>query len=84
MHESFEGVQDFACETFLKISMKCAHNFVIKQVDENEEYIKELVRNVSENSKDLLPHQQLMFYEALGNMINVEPNLQKKYFILSN
>jgi exportin-1 len=51
---------------------------VIKQEDENEEYIKELVRNVSENSKDLLPHQQLMFYEALGNMINVEPNLQKK------
>ena len=82
MHESFEGVQDFACETFLKISMKCAHNFVIKQVDENEEYIKELVRNVSENSKDLLPHQQLMFYEALGNMINVEPNLQKKIFYI--
>ena len=82
MHESFEGVQDFACETFLKISMKCAHNFVIKQEDENEEYIKELVRNVSENSKDLLPHQQLMFYEALGNMINVEPNLQKKIFYI--
>ena len=82
MHESFEGVQDFACETFLKISMKCAHNFVIKQIDENEEYIKELVRNVSENSKDLLPHQQLMFYEALGNMINVEPNLQKKIFYI--
>ena len=82
MHESFEGVQDFACETFLKISMKCAYNFVIKQEDENEEYIKELVRNVSENSKDLLPHQQLMFYEALGNMINVEPNLQKKIFYI--
>ena len=82
MHESFEGVQDFACETFLRISMKCAHNFIIKQENENEEYIKELVRNVSENTKDLQSYQQLMFYEAIGNMINVEPNLQKKIFYI--
>ena len=78
MHESFEGVQDFACETFLKISIKCAKNFTILQQQENEEYIKDLVRNVSETTKDLKPHQQLMFYEAIGNMINSEPNLTKK------
>ena len=82
MHENFEGVQDFACETFLKISMKCAYNVIIIQENEIEEYIKELVRDVSENSKDLKPHQQLMFYEAIGNMINVEPNLQKKIFYI--
>ena len=78
MHESFEGVQDFACETFLKISIKCARNFVVMQQGENEEYIKELVRTVSETTKDLKPHQQLMFYEAIGNMINSEVNLTKK------
>ena len=78
MHESFEGVQDFACETFLKISIKCARNFTILQQGENEEYIKDLVRNVSETTKDLKPHQQLMFYEAIGNMINSEQNLTKK------
>ena len=78
MHESFEGVQDFECETFMKISLKCAKNFIIKQDQENEEYIKDLVRNVSETTKDLKPHQQLMFYEAIGNMINLETNLQKK------
>ena len=78
MHESFEGVQDFACETFMKISLKCAKNFIIKQNQENEEYIQDLVRNVSETTKDLKPHQQLMFYEAIGNMINLEYNLQKK------
>ena len=78
MHESFEGVQDFACETFLKISIKCAKNFTILQQGENEEYIKDLVRNVSETTKDLKPHQQLMFYEAIGNMINSEQNLTKK------
>ena len=82
MHESFEGVQDFACETFMKISMKCAKNFVIIQENENEEYIKELVRNVSETTKDLKPHQQLMFYEAIGNLINSEQNLQKKIYYI--
>ena len=82
MHESFEGVQDFACETFLKISIKCAKNFTILQQQENEEYIKELVRNVSETTKDLKPHQQLMFYEAIGNMINSENNLTKKTFYI--
>ena len=82
MHESFEGVQDFACETFLKISIKCSKNFVILQQNENEEYIKDLVRNVSETTKDLKPHQQLMFYEAIGNMINSEVNLTKKTFYI--
>ena len=82
MHETFEGVQDFACETFMKISIKCANNFIIKQDQENEEYIRELVRNVSETTKDLKPHQQLMFYEAIGNMINLENNLQKKIFYI--
>ena len=82
MHESFEGVQDFACETFLKISIKCARNFTILQQNESEEYIKDLVRNVSETTKDLKPHQQLMFYEAIGNMINSENNISKKTFYI--
>ena len=82
MHETFEGVQDFACETFMKISIKCANNFIIKQDQENEEYIRELLRNVSETTKDLKAHQQLMFYEAIGNMINLENNLQKKIFYI--
>ena len=81
MHESFEGVQDFACETFLKISIKCARNFTILQQGENEEYIKDLVRNVSETTKDLKPHQQLMFYEAIGNLINSEQNHIEKGYI---
>ena len=82
MHESYEGVQDFACETFMKISIKCAKNFIIIQPEEKEEYIKDLVRNVSETTKDLKPHQQLMFYEAIGNMINLENNLQKKIYYI--
>ena len=84
MHESFEGVQDFACETFMKISMKCSYNFTKTQDKENEPYLAELVRTVYDNTKDLKQHQQLMFYEAVGNMINMEPNLQEKIFYIKS
>jgi hypothetical protein len=36
-----------------------------------------LIRNVSETTKDLKEHQQLIFYEAIGNMISLENNLKK-------
>lgn len=29
MHESHEGVQDMACDTFIKIVIKCRHHFVM-------------------------------------------------------
>jgi hypothetical protein len=32
MHETHPGVQDMACDTFLKISRKCKRKFVIQQV----------------------------------------------------
>jgi exportin-1 len=32
MHETHPGVQDMACETFLKICHKCKRKFVIQQV----------------------------------------------------
>ena len=82
MHEYHPGVQDFACETFLKISMKCANEFIKQNQGEPEPYINVLVRSVHENTKDLFPHQKLMFYEALGNMINIEENEQKKLYLI--
>ena len=32
MHETHPGVQDMACETFLKITHKCKRKFVTRQV----------------------------------------------------
>lgn len=32
MHETHPGVQDMACDTFLKISRQCAEQFIIIQV----------------------------------------------------
>ena len=65
-------------ETFMKISIKYAKIFVVELAQENEEHIKEQVKNVSETIKDLKPYQQLMFYEEIDNMINIENNLRKK------
>ena len=43
MHETHEGVQDMACDTFIKISLKCRRQFVQIQVffvliGEDEDY----------------------------------------------
>ena len=32
MHETHEGVQDMACDTFIKIALKCRRQFVQIQV----------------------------------------------------
>ena len=45
MHETHPGVQDMACDTFLKISIKCKRKFVIMQVGEHEPFVNELLRS---------------------------------------
>jgi len=44
MHELHPGVQDMACDTFLKISKKCRKEFVALQQNESTPYIVELLR----------------------------------------
>ena len=70
MHESHPGVQDMACDTFLKIATKCRRKFVTVQVDETRPFICELVEGLSGVVKDLLPHQVHSFYEAVGTMMS--------------
>lgn len=41
MHETHEGVQDMACDTFIKIVQKCKYHFVIQQPRESEPFIKQ-------------------------------------------
>ncbi|KAI5567313.1 hypothetical protein BDE02_13G082000 [Populus trichocarpa] len=43
MHETHPGVQDMACDTFLKIVQKCKRKFVIVQVGESEPFVSELL-----------------------------------------
>ena len=70
MHESHPGVQDMACDTFLKIATKCKRKFVTLQADEAQPFICELVENLPNIISDLEPHQVQAFYEAAGCMLS--------------
>ena len=70
MHEVHPGVQDMACDTFLKISMKCKRKFVTLQQDEHAPFICELVEKLPSTISDLEPHQVQAFYEAVGCMLS--------------
>lgn len=70
MHESHPGVQDMACDTFLKIATKCKRKFVTLQADETAPFICELVDSLPSIISDLEPHQVQAFYEAVGCMLS--------------
>ncbi|RVX76150.1 Exportin-1 [Exophiala mesophila] len=72
MHETHEGVQDMACDTFIKIANKCKRHFVALQPGETEPFIDEIVRNMRKITCDLTPQQIHTFYEACGYMISAQ------------
>ena len=72
MHETHEGVQDMACDTFIKIASKCKRHFVITQPGESEAFIDEIVRTMRKITCDLSPQQVHTFYEACGHMISAQ------------
>ncbi|KAF6227726.1 hypothetical protein HO173_012056 [Letharia columbiana] len=72
MHETHEGVQDMACDTFIKIASKCKRHFVALQAGESEPFIDEIVRTLRKITQDLSPQQVHTFYEACGHMISAQ------------
>ncbi|OJD27462.1 hypothetical protein ACJ73_01152 [Blastomyces percursus] len=72
MHETHEGVQDMACDTFIKIANKCKRHFVALQPGESEPFIEEIVRTMRKITCDLSPQQIHTFYEACGYMISAQ------------
>ncbi|KAG4135856.1 hypothetical protein ERO13_D08G242900v2 [Gossypium hirsutum] len=78
MHETHPGVQDMACDTFLKIVQKCKRKFVIVQVGENEPFVSELLSTLATTVADLEPHQIHTFYESVGHMIQAESDPHKR------
>ncbi|CAK5283617.1 unnamed protein product [Mycena citricolor] len=74
MHEKHEGVQDMACDTFIKIAQKCKRHFVILQSGETEPFVDEILRNLSRITVDLSPQQVHTFYEAVGHVISAQAN----------
>jgi len=90
MHETHEGVQDMACDTFIKIAQKCRRHFVQIQVGETMPFIEEILNNINTIICDLEPHQVHTFYEAVGHMISAQTDqptqdqLIEKYMHLPN
>ena len=74
MHETHEGVQDMACDTFSKIAQKCRRHCVMQQAGEQEPFIDEILRNLLQITVDLSPQQVHTFYEAVGYMIAAQPH----------
>ncbi|EJU05532.1 crm1 protein [Dacryopinax primogenitus] len=74
MHEMHEGVQEMACDTFIKIAQKCRRHFILQQPGETEPFIDEILRTIYRITNDLKEAQMHTFYEALGYMIASQPN----------
>uniref|UniRef100_A0A671L5S6 Exportin-1 n=1 Tax=Sinocyclocheilus anshuiensis TaxID=1608454 RepID=A0A671L5S6_9TELE len=88
--ETHDGVQDMACDTFIKIAQKCRRHFVQVQVGEVMPFIDEILNNINTIICDLQPQQVHTFYEAVGYMIGaqtdqtVQERLIEKYMLLPN
>lgn len=66
MHESHEGVQDMACDTFMKIASKCKRQFVSQQPGEQAPFIEEILAKIPSIICDLHPQQVRCLASALG------------------
>ncbi|KAK4704590.1 exportin-1, partial [Phenoliferia sp. Uapishka_3] len=83
-HETHEGVQDMACDTFIKIAQKCRRHFVMQQSGEQEPFIDEILRNLQRITADLSSLQVHTFYEAVGYMISAQPNKPQQEVLIAN
>ncbi|MFH4979445.1 hypothetical protein AB6A40_006154 [Gnathostoma spinigerum] len=72
MHETHEGVQDMACDTFIKVAHKCRRHFVVVQVGEQNPFIDDILSGLSSIICDLSPPQVHVFYEAVGCLISAQ------------
>lgn len=70
MHEHHPGVQDMACDTFLKIAQKCKRKFMTPQVEDPQPFILTLINDLESHIKDLQLHQVQAFYESVGTMLS--------------
>lgn len=90
MHETHDGVQDMACDTFIKIALKCRRHFVTTQVGETGPFIEDILGSISSIICDLQPQQVHTFYEAVGYMISAQMDnaaqelLIERYMLLPN
>ncbi len=78
------GVQDMACDTFIKIARQCRRHFVALQPSEAEPFIEEIVRNLQRITSDLTPQQVHTFYEACGYMVAAQGNKHQQERLIAD
>lgn len=83
MHELHPGVQDMACDTFLKIAQKCRKKFVVTQVGESRPFVEELLEELPRIVCDLETHQVHTFYEAVASMLAADLDAGRKDVLLN-
>jgi len=83
MHESYPGVKDMACDTFLKIGLNCAQSII--EIQENEPFslLEQILTSLKEITQFLEFRQIKEFYKTLGIIIDKVKNDQKKNSYLS-
>lgn len=62
MHELHEGVQDMACDTFIKIAQKCKKHFVEQKPGEVRPFIDEILETIESTTSDLSPQQVWQYW----------------------
>ncbi|EDO06672.1 CRM1 exportin C terminal family protein [Babesia bovis T2Bo] len=73
MREMFPGVQQMACETFLKITTSCKKTIAMQTLNDVP-YINELIRLRDPMTGVLDDKLILWFYESVGNVISAVDN----------
>jgi len=59
-----------ACDTFIKIAMKCRRYFVQVQVGEAMPFIEEILNSMATIISDLQPQQVIEYYKLLLTRLN--------------
>ena len=77
MHETHEGVQDMACETFLKISQRCKRQICTAQAADEGPFIEEIIEKLPSVTSDLTDAQKQIVYEAMASVCSIESNPER-------
>lgn len=77
MHETFPGVQDMACETFLKVVQKCKNTIAATHPEDDRSFVLSIIEGHTEQTDELDEKQQLLFFEAVGHIVSATPDNAK-------
>ena len=81
MHETHPGVQDMACDTFLKLARNCGTQLIVVHSTEKgtfPPFIEEVLPDVSIYIELLSMQQKEIFYQALATIIKFKRNFDTR------